>query len=426
MFVTLSIFFFVFLFVLYDLICHLALVIILPLMDEFDTSYIEPALPLGKKKKITMDRVESELYLFNEARRCEYNNVVNRQLSDSCVDLDNFDRTAEIYGDRGFKLPDNKLRACYGCSAHVNKFHPNYTFSCHRCGTIFQKMRHFSTPLGGRVSVVIGCRTKLGHQVVLKLLRAGSIVVGSTRRPQAAKQLFSGYHDADDILQRLFIYPHALNLDTNNIALEIGNVVTFVETQFGVLDNLVICAAQTIRVREKGVNFCTELNRYGDSRYFDSDLLNSWNMTLEDLMQDEMEEVFRVNAIAPCLIVQQFLPLLKKSTQVPYIINVHAREGLLHVKKNAKHMHTNMAKAALAMLTKCLVSAKLTTSKGEAFSIHGCDPGWISMDEYHKFPRPWIVAPLDEVDGAARVLSPIFRNLQSCSLTRRHFFNHAS
>ncbi len=125
-------------------------------------------------------------------------------------------------------------------------------------------------------------------------------------------------------------------------------------------------------------------NRYEDALFVDSRDVNSWQMKLPDLQQSEMEEVFRINAIAPCILVQQWENLLQNSKVHPYIINVHAREGLFTVEKNAKHIHTNMAKAGLAMLTKGLKSAKMKTHEGRSFSIHGCDPGWISYLRWMK------------------------------------------
>jgi hypothetical protein len=47
---------------------------------------------------------------------------------------------------------------------------------------------------------------------------------------------------------------------------------------------------------------------------------------------------------------------------------------------------------------------------------------WISVDEYYEGSRPWQVPPLDEVDGAARILFPLMMGLRySCGKTRRHF-----
>lgn len=136
-----------------------------------------------------------------------------------------------------------------------------------------------------------------------------------------------------------------------------------------------------------------------------------------------MEEVNRINSIAPCLLIQTLIPLMQKTENVPYIINVHSREGLINVKKTKFHIHLNMAKIGLSMLTNCLVKTKIKTEIGKRFSIHGVDPGWISVDEYYEDSKPWIVPSLDEIDGASRILFPVFKQLESCSKTRKHFYN---
>ena len=61
------------------------------------------------------------------------------------------------------------------------------------------------------------------------------------------------------------------------------------------------------------------------------------------------------------------------------------------------------------------------TLTGKNFSIHGCDPGWFSVDEYYEDTKPFIAPPLDEIDGASRILYPIFTKKISCRKTRRHF-----
>ena len=73
------------------------------------------------------------------------------------------------------------------------------------------------------------------------------------------------------------------------------------------------------------------------------------------------------------------------------------------------------------MLTRGLIDSQLETDLGKKFCIHGTDPGWISVDEYYEETRPWIVPPLDEIDGASRILYPLFAQLSSCRKTRRHF-----
>ena len=352
------------------------------------------------------------------------NNSVTRQCQRTCGDLRAFDSLTEL-NRKGFDL-QGQVMCCYGCNRFINcATHPVYVFSCNECGTLFQEYRHLSRDLTGQVAVVVGARTKLGHQIVVKLLLAGATVIGTTRFPERARELYQDYPEYQEWKERLTFYPSSFDLDVPDIAAAAALFARWLPG--GIIDVLVCCAAQTIRVREKGVPLSNTVsdaatNRYQDARYVDSRDVNSWQMKIPDLRQTEMEEVFRINAIAPCLLVQQWEPLLQNSKENPYIINVHAREGLFQVRKSSKHIHTNMAKAGLAMLTKGLIDTGMTTHTGKKFFIHGCDPGWISVDEYYEDTRPWIVPPLDEIDGAARILFPVMKGLVgSCSKTRRHF-----
>ncbi|KAI7870709.1 hypothetical protein K492DRAFT_170190 [Lichtheimia hyalospora FSU 10163] len=112
---------------------------------------------------------------------------------------------------------------------------------------------------------------------------------------------------------------------------------------------------------------------------------------------------------------------MKKSKYNPFIINVHAREGLISVNKSKYHIHTNFGKTGLHMLTKCLLSYNFKTYEGKKFRIHGVNPGWISVDEYYKHNLPYYVAPLTELDAASRILHVLFLNLKSKSKTRNHY-----
>lgn len=326
-------------------------------------------------------------------------------------------------GKTSFRLPRSKRFQCYACAKKCRSTHPTYVFCCHPCGTRFQLNRHLSRDLSDHVAVVVGARTKLGHQIVIKLLQAGACVLGTTRYPQSAAALYQSYKDWPAWKSKLWIYPECFDLDIPNIASAAGQLSQYVAAKFGKVDILINCAAQTIRAREKAPRLGHASNRYGDAKYVDAgSTTNSWSMQLGDLIQQEMEEVYRINAIGPCLVVQQLAEVMKKSSQHPYVINVHAREGLFEVNKGDCHLHTNMAKAGLAMLTKCLKGSHLRTDAGKPFYIHGCDPGWISVDEYHEEGRPWNVPPLDEIDGAARILYPVMKQLKgSFAKTRRHF-----
>jgi NAD(P)-dependent dehydrogenase (short-subunit alcohol dehydrogenase family) len=138
---------------------------------------------------------------------------------------------------------------------------------------------------------------------------------------------------------------------------------------------------------------------------------NSWSARLGGLDPAELLETHLVNAVAPTLLCDRLLPLLLASPHPRrYIVNVTAVEGRFAVRnKTAGHPHTNMAKAALNMLTR--TSAAELAAQGVHLS--SVDTGWIT-DE-NPAPKKARIAehgfrtPLDVVDGAARVYDPIVR-----------------
>ncbi|MGW6915730.1 SDR family oxidoreductase [Kitasatospora sp. NPDC054939] len=138
---------------------------------------------------------------------------------------------------------------------------------------------------------------------------------------------------------------------------------------------------------------------------------NSWSVRLGDLDPGEVLETQLVNALAPALLCDRLLPLLLASPHANrYIVNVTAVEGRFEVRnKTGGHPHTNMAKAALNMLTR--TSAAELAAQG----VHMCavDTGWITDEnpapkKAHLADRGFRT-PLDIVDGAARVYDPIVR-----------------
>jgi NAD(P)-dependent dehydrogenase (short-subunit alcohol dehydrogenase family) len=138
---------------------------------------------------------------------------------------------------------------------------------------------------------------------------------------------------------------------------------------------------------------------------------NSWSARLGELDPAEVLETQLVNAVAPALLCDRLLPLLLASPRPRrYIVNVTAVEGRFAVRnKTPGHPHTNMAKAALNMLTR--TSAHDLAGRG----VYLCavDTGWIT-DE-NPAPKKARIAgrgfrtPLDVVDGAARIYDPIVR-----------------
>lgn len=369
--------------------------------------------------------------IYDIASKFPVHNIVKRQLAKSCHELK---KTYEY--DMNIKQKDIKKYSvqlkpdeyfiCYGCSRHVQKSHPIYVFSCKKCGRKFFENRYVTRDLTGQIALVTGARTKLGHQIVLKLINAGAIVIGTTRSPENTIKLYSEYDDYDKWEQQLDVYPRSLDFDNHDVKSDIRGLYQYIKRKYEKLDILINCAAQTIRARDKATfydknNVNGEENRYGDPKYVSQQTVNSWQMELQDIRQNEMEENYRINTITPLIMIQTMMPLLKMSKINPHVVNVHAKEGLFNVHKTDKHIHLNMAKAGLCMLTRCLVSSGHRTNNNKVIRFHGCDPGWISVDEYYEHDRPWVVPPLDEVDGASRILYPIFKNLVSSKKTRRHY-----
>ncbi|SFB71053.1 short chain dehydrogenase [Nocardioides terrae] len=140
---------------------------------------------------------------------------------------------------------------------------------------------------------------------------------------------------------------------------------------------------------------------------------NSWTQVVDEVDPLELLEVQFCNSIAPFLIVSRLRPAMRAAVAAgarrTYVVNVSAMEGQFSRRyKGAGHPHTNMAKAALNMLTR--------TSAGEMFEtdqilMTAVDTGWITDERPHheklRIAAEGWHAPLDLVDGAARVYDPI-------------------
>jgi NAD(P)-dependent dehydrogenase (short-subunit alcohol dehydrogenase family) len=135
---------------------------------------------------------------------------------------------------------------------------------------------------------------------------------------------------------------------------------------------------------------------------------NSWVMKLEDIAIPELLEVQLINAIAPTILISQLKQLMTRDrVRSGYIVNVSAIEGRFAGVKLTYHPHTNMAKAALNMLT----YTSAPDFAREKIYMNSVDPGWISLQNPQNRPVPEEVVPLDEEDAAARICDPIFTGL---------------
>jgi NAD(P)-dependent dehydrogenase (short-subunit alcohol dehydrogenase family) len=158
---------------------------------------------------------------------------------------------------------------------------------------------------------------------------------------------------------------------------------------------------------------------------------NSWMLKLEDVSTPEMAEVLAINALAPAVINGRLKAFMEASGapelsgadstaatlptghDLKFIVNVSAMEGRFYKFKQPTHPHTNMAKAALNMMTR---TSAADYAKSKIY-MTAVDTGWINDEKpaaqaaadaaTHNFQTP-----IDEIDAAARVLDPIIAPLR--------------
>lgn len=157
-----------------------------------------------------------------------------------------------------------------------------------------------------------------------------------------------------------------------------------------------------------------------DLQQVDLRTVNSWRLRLGEVETSEMLELQLVNAIAPFVLSNKLVPLMmRENTGQKHIVNVSAMEGkFLRFKKADRHPHTNMAKAALNMLTHTAAGGLVK----HGIYVNAVDTGWVTdEDPAHlaalKQEKHDFQPPLDIVDGAARVCDPFFNGI----LTGRHW-----
>jgi NAD(P)-dependent dehydrogenase (short-subunit alcohol dehydrogenase family) len=162
-----------------------------------------------------------------------------------------------------------------------------------------------------------------------------------------------------------------------------------------------------------------------DLQQVDLRQMNSWRMKLADVTTAEMLEVHLVNAVAPFILCGKLKPLMTRDRSTPgHIVNVSAMEGSFsRGTKTDKHPHTNMAKAALNMMT--LTSAPDYAKDG--IFMNAVDTGWVTDEDpaqhaERKQQELDFQPPLDIVDGAARVVDPVISSVNTGQYVWGNFF----
>jgi NAD(P)-dependent dehydrogenase (short-subunit alcohol dehydrogenase family) len=158
-----------------------------------------------------------------------------------------------------------------------------------------------------------------------------------------------------------------------------------------------------------------------DLQQIDLRTRNSWRLLMAEVPSVELLEVQLVNAIAPFIINARLKPLMMRArdgeapTRDKHIVNVSAVEGQFYRKfKTTRHPHTNMAKAALNMMTRTAA----TDYHGDGIHMNAVDTGWVTDEDPAELAARKVIEerfhpPLDIVDGAARIVDPIIDGLNT-------------
>ena len=137
---------------------------------------------------------------------------------------------------------------------------------------------------------------------------------------------------------------------------------------------------------------------------------NSWRLLLAEVPTVELLETQLVNAVAPFVLNARLKPLMLRTPERDkHIVNVSAIEGQFYRRfKTTRHPHTNMAKAALNMMTR----TSAADYHADGIHMNSVDTGWVTDEDpvdiaERKTAEHRFHPPLDIVDGAARIVDPI-------------------
>jgi NAD(P)-dependent dehydrogenase (short-subunit alcohol dehydrogenase family) len=336
---------------------------------------------------------------------------------------------------------------CYVCKQAYAEIHYFYDQLCPPCAELNFRKRTELADLRGRVALLTGGRVKIGYQAGLKLLRAGARLIVTTRFPRDSAARYAREPDFAEWEQRLEIY----GLDLRHTPSVEAFCRRLLETQPR-LDFIVNNACQTVRrppefyrhmmEGEKAalpgsqVRLIAEIpsapelsqvkllpEEYLEAKglfpagVLDQDLQqvdlrgrNSWRLLLSEVSAVELLEVQLVNAVAPFILNARLKALMLRTPERDkHIVNVSAVEGQFYRNfKTTRHPHTNMAKAALNMMTR----TSATDFVNDGIHMNSVDTGWVTDEDpaeiaARKTAEQRFHPPLDIVDGAARIVDPI-------------------
>ena len=338
-------------------------------------------------------------------------------------------------------------RLCYICKSAYTRIHHFYDQLCPECAAFNFAKRTERADLNGRVALLTGGRVKIGYQAGLKLLRSGARLIVTTRFPRNCASRYAQERDFDRWKDRLEI----VGLDLRHTPSVEAFCRELVATRDR-LDFIVNNACQTVRrppefyahmmAEETGTHALlgaapsallsqvrvapedlTDRQHLFPAGLLDQDLQqvdlrtrNSWRLLLADVSTIELLEVQLVNAVAPFVLNARLKPLLLRTPERDkHIVNVSAVEGQFYrTAKTTRHPHTNMAKAALNMMTR----TSATDYYNDGIHMNSVDTGWITDEDpvdiaARKTVEQRFHPPLDIIDGAARIVDPIISGINT-------------
>jgi NAD(P)-dependent dehydrogenase (short-subunit alcohol dehydrogenase family) len=355
---------------------------------------------------------------------------------------------------------------CYICKSDFTALHHFYDQLCPPCAAFNFAKRTECADLRGTVALLTGGRVKIGYQAGLKLLRSGAHLIVTTRFPRDSAARYAREPDFADWRDRLEIFGLDLR-HTPSVEAFCHELVAARDR----LDFIVNNACQTVRrppafyahmmAAERaaagmlptparallghyeewrvahpgvpsfaGIAGAAELSQLpllpdehdaaahlfpdgrldADGQQVDLRERNSWRMLMADVPSVELLEVQLVNAVAPFILNARLKPLMLRTPgRAKHIVNVSAMEGQFYRNfKTTRHPHTNMAKAALNMMTRTAAA----DYQQDGIHMNAVDTGWVTDEDpaeiaARKTAEHRFHPPLDIVDGAARIVDPI-------------------
>ncbi|MFG3226186.1 SDR family NAD(P)-dependent oxidoreductase [Kitasatospora sp. NPDC048194] len=361
-------------------------------------------------------------------------------------------------------------RSCYICKGRYVEVDAFYHNLCQRCAALNRSRRDARTDLTGKRALLTGGRAKIGIYIALMLLRDGAHTTITTRFPNDAIRRFKAMPDSAEWIHRLKIIGIDLRDPAQVMALAdevaadgpldilINNAAQTVRRPPESYRELISAESAPLPAGE--LPQATTIGRFGsgsvdlpalprqatgsEQRLAAEDVTslalvtgsatpariaagtaidagglvpdladtNSWVQTVEEVGPVELLEVQLCNSTAPFILISRLRPAMAASaSRRKYVVNVSAMEGVFsRGYKGAGHPHTNMAKAALNMLTR---TSALEMFQTDGILMTAVDTGWITDERPHpdkmRLADAGFHAPLDLVDGAARVYDPIVR-----------------